>query len=367
MKAIKYGLIGAGMMGQEHIRNIALLPGASIAAFVEPDAHMAGAAQALIPDAVHEPDLTSLLRRDDLDCFLIASPNFCHADQIVEIAATNPLPLLVEKPLFTDPTDAERLLELAHSYPAPIWVAMEYRYMPPIADLLARAQEVTGGVKMLTIREHRFPFLQKVNDWNRFNRYSGGTFVEKCCHFFDLMRLIMQDEPVRVMASAGQAVNHLDEEYGGETPDILDHGYVIVEFSQGGRAMLDLCMFAEASEYQEDVVVVGPSGKIEAHVPGPGRFWPPEAGPAPEPMVIEHSRIPRETRRRTVPVPPELLAAGDHNGATYYQHARFIALLRGEIDAPDVSFADGWSAVAMGIAAQTSAATGQATDVQVLS
>jgi myo-inositol 2-dehydrogenase/D-chiro-inositol 1-dehydrogenase len=27
---------------------------------------------------------------------------------------------------------------------------------------------------------------------------------------------------VRVMASAGQAVNHLDERYGGEVPDIWD-------------------------------------------------------------------------------------------------------------------------------------------------
>jgi predicted dehydrogenase len=48
---------------------------------------------------------------------------------------------------------------------------------------------------MLTIREHRFPFLSKVGDWNRFNRNTGGTFVEKCCHFFDLMRLILKLGP----------------------------------------------------------------------------------------------------------------------------------------------------------------------------
>jgi predicted dehydrogenase len=39
----------------------------------------------------------------------------------------------------------------------------------------------------------------------------GGTLVEKCCHFFDLMRLICAADPVRVMASGGQAVNHVDE------------------------------------------------------------------------------------------------------------------------------------------------------------
>ena len=77
---------------------------------------------------------------------------------------------------------------------------------------------------MLTIREHRFPFLRKIGDWNRFNVNSGGTFVEKCCHFFDLMRLIVNSEPKRVMASAGQDVNHLDEVYDGKKSDILDNG-----------------------------------------------------------------------------------------------------------------------------------------------
>ena len=139
---------------------------------------------------------------------------------------------------------------------------------------------------MLTIREHRFPFLPKIGDWNRFNRNTGGTLVEKCCHFFDLMRLILKDEPVRVMASAGQDVNHLDENYRGETPDIWDNGYVIVEFSRGTRAMLELCMFAEGSKYQEEITAVGPKGKIEAHVPGPTRFWNFDHGPAPTPQVV---------------------------------------------------------------------------------
>jgi predicted dehydrogenase len=55
-----------------------------------------------------------------------------------------------------------------------------------------------------------------VNNWNRFNKNSGGTLVEKCCHFFDLMTLIADSMPVRVMASGGQDINHLDESYHGE-------------------------------------------------------------------------------------------------------------------------------------------------------
>jgi predicted dehydrogenase len=251
------------------------------------------------------------------------------------------------------------VLAFEKNYPAPVWVAMEYRYMPPIAALLKTADEATGGIKMLTIREHRFPFLTKVNDWNRFNVKSGGTFVEKCCHFFDLMRLLTKSEPKRIMASAGQDVNHLDEMYDGETSDILDNGYVIVEFENGMRAMLELCMFAEGARYQEEVSVVGPKGKVEALVPGPGRFWPDHLGDAPIPQLIVSPRDPKGPEMREIPVDPTLLEAGDHNGSTFYQHEGFLELVRGERDVADVSLSDGWKAVAMGMAAQASIETGQ--------
>mmetsp|Transcript_23305 Transcript_23305/g.40402 ORF Transcript_23305/g.40402 Transcript_23305/m.40402 type:complete len:369 (+) Transcript_23305:742-1848(+) len=359
---IRYGIIGCGMMGQEHMRNIALLPDASVVAFFEPDAEMAARALAITPAAKAVDSLDALLAEPDLDCLLIVSPNFRHVEQMMAILETRPLPLLVEKPLFTDPSDAAQLAALRETYPAPIWVAMEYRYMPVISEFLTHATSNTGGIKQLSIREHRFPFLEKVGDWNRFNRYTGGTFVEKCCHFFDLMRLALDADPVRVMASAAQAVNHLDEEYDGAAPDIIDSGYVIVDFDGGARAMLELCMFAEGSAYQEELSAVGPLGKIEAFVPGPGRFWPGHLGPAPVAKLVTSPRAPQGPVVHEVPVDPTLLDAGDHNGSTFYQHQRFVALVRGERAEPDVSLRDGWAAVAMGIAAQESARTGQAVD-----
>lgn len=354
-----YGVIGCGMMGQEHLRNINLIDGARVHAIFEPDAEMARKSQEFAPDAVMCGSVAELLALEELDCLLVVSPNYLHVEQLEEIAATRPLPLLMEKPLYTDPEHATRIAEIQASYPAPIWVAMEYRYMPPVAKFLDALEKTTGGVKMLTIREHRFPFLPKVGDWNRFNEKTGGTLVEKCCHFFDLMRLALKSDPVRVMASAGQVVNHLDEVYDGERPDIWDSGYVIVDFANGARAMLELCMFAEGSRYQEELSAVGPDGKIEAFVPGPGRFWPQELGDAPTSQVIVSPRCPKGPKVLDIPVDDSLLAAGDHNGSTYYQHVNFLAALRGEGEI-EVSLQDGAWAVRMGHAAQQSAATGEA-------
>lgn len=356
---ISYGIIGCGMMGQEHLRNIALLPDASVAAIFEPDADMRAIAAALAPGAVMAGSVAEVLAHPGLDCLLIASPNHRHFEQLREIAATRALPVLVEKPLFVDPADAASIEAFAQTYPAPIWVAMEYRYMPPVARFVREAEAATGGIRMLTIREHRYPFLDKVGAWNRFNRTSGGTFVEKCCHFFDLMRLILKSEPIRVMASAGQAVNHLDERYDGEVPDIWDHGYVLVDFASGARAMLELCMFAEGSRYQEEIVAVGAGGRIECQVPGPARFWPDSLGPLPTPLLTVSPRRPELPYTIELPVDPTLLAAGDHNGSTFYQHQRFCAAVRG--DGPvEVTADDGRKAVLMGMAAQASARSGTA-------
>jgi myo-inositol 2-dehydrogenase/D-chiro-inositol 1-dehydrogenase len=103
------------------------------------------------------PDLNGLLARNDVDALVIASPNHLHVPQLQDVARIRPMPVLVEKPVYTRPEDDAALRDLARDYPAPIWVAMEYRYMPPIARFRELAEEATGGIKMLTIREHRFP------------------------------------------------------------------------------------------------------------------------------------------------------------------------------------------------------------------
>jgi myo-inositol 2-dehydrogenase / D-chiro-inositol 1-dehydrogenase len=361
---LRYGFIGCGMMGQEHLRNLALLPGSQVTHIFEPDDSMAAKALALAPDAVRAPSLQAVAQAAHVDALVITSPNDCHAEQLRQLQALGGKPVLMEKPAATSLQDVRSLAALSRSYSSPVWVAMEYRYMPPVARVVQTVHDgqALGPATLISIREHRFPFLEKVLDWNRFNVRTGGTLVEKCCHFFDLMRLITRSEPVRVYASASQAHNHLHERYGGATPDILDNAYVVVDFTSGQRALLELCMFAEGSRYQEEISIVGPNGKIECFVPGPGRFWPAHLGAAPLPKVVLSPRSPPGPQELDVPVDASLLAAGDHNGSTFYQHERFRrAVLSG--GPVEVGLRDGLAAVLMGMAAQASAARGQAVDL----
>ena len=306
--------------------------------------------------ATIKPSIEAMLADPDLDAVVIVSPNFRHVEQLEIIARHRTLPILCEKPLYTDPEQVARLDRFTQDYGAPVWVAMEYRYMPPIAQLIEQCASVTGGVSMLSIREHRFPFLPKIGHWNRFNRNTGGTLVEKCCHFFDLMRLITGAEPIRVSASAGQAVNHLRERYDGQTPDIWDHGYILFDFDNGARAMLELCMFADGSLWNEEISAVGAAGKIECRLPGPHRFWPAAMESIPHPQLTIAPRSPKNPVTTDIPIDPKLLEAGDHHGSTFYQHEKFLRVVRGEAEV-EVTLHDGRRAVEMGLAAQAAASS----------
>jgi hypothetical protein len=143
------------------------------------------------------------------------------------------------------------------------------------------------------------------------------------------------------MASGAQDVNHLDERYDGQTPDILDNAFVIVDYASGARALLDLCMFAEATHHQEELSVVGPMGKIEAFMPQNevrigrrGEHW---IGGVEERVVHDET----------------IAHKGLHNGSSYLEHVRFLAAITG--DGPvEVTLDDGLWSVAMGVAAHRS-------------
>ncbi len=342
LENLRYGIIGTGMMGIEHQRNLAALRGATVTALADPHQPSLDRAVAEVGGSEAQTflDYRELLASDHVDAVIIASPNMTHIDVAAD-AIRSGLHVMIEKPLATTVDDCLTLMELPQRANQVVAVGLEYRYMPPVAALIdvVRSGQL-GEPKMVAITEHRFPFLVKVNDWNRFNENTGGTLVEKCCHFFDLMSVLTKSEPVTVMASGAMDVNHIDERYDGRTPDILDNAFVIVEFANGMRASLDLCMFAEGSVDQEAISVVGTLGKAEAFLPssklriGARTGW--------------HQGVTEQ-----VVEDPSIGHEGFHHGASYVEHVHFAEAIRtgGE---PAIGLADGLRSVAVGVAAHRS-------------
>jgi myo-inositol 2-dehydrogenase / D-chiro-inositol 1-dehydrogenase len=354
--AVRYGIIGSGMMGQEHIRNLALLEDVEVVAVADPDDGMRAAAEFIAgPECNGYSDHSSMLAAESLDALVIAAPNHLHHAILLDVLDTD-LPIMVEKPLGISMQQCADIARRAVRRTAPIWVAMEYRYMPPVARLIDEVAKGTAGrLRMISIREHRFPFLVKVGNWNRFADQTGGTLVEKCCHFFDLMCLVASSEPVRVYASGAMDVNFVDEEIDGRRPDILDNAFVIVDFANGVRAMLDLCMFAEGSYWQEVISATGDRARIDAMVPGPARFSVDGRERASE--VVISPRDSKRELREVIHVDDVVLAAGDHHGSTFFQHQNFLRMIR-EGGKPEVGLLEGLVSVAVGAAAEESVRTG---------
>ncbi|KAL3698850.1 hypothetical protein R1sor_012926 [Riccia sorocarpa] len=357
-RELRYGIVGVGMMGREHLLNLAALPGAQVVAIADPHVPSQLAALSL---AENTPSGASFLKvfsshkelldKGNCDILVIATPNMTHAEVILDIL-NHPKPhhILVEKPLCTTIADCKKVIAAAEARPEVlVQVGLEYRYMPPVAELLRHVKNGTlGRIRMVSIREHRFPFLVKVHNWNRFNENTGGTLVEKCCHFFDLMNLISSDRPVRVMASGSQDVNHLDELYNGkQIPDIIDNAYTIVEYENGTRGVLDLCMFAEGSWNEQEIVVVGETAKGEAFVP--------------ENIVRVGRRDGGRQRVQTYECfDNRVKYEGLHHGSSYLEHLEFMDAVRSHGQhPPSVGLYAGLMSVAIGVAAQRSIKLGR--------
>ena len=353
MDKIRYGIIGCGSMGREHIENLRAMGGTVVTAVADPDAGSRAQAEALLEGQArvferHEDLLASGL----CDALVVASPNLTHVTVMRDALATE-LPILCEKPLVTRIEDGQDLLRRAQGRKAIVWVAQEYRYMPPVAEMirLAHGGQV-GTIHQVAIREHREPFYPKVGNWNRFSANTGGTLVEKCCHYFNLMEFILGEPALRVFASGGQRVNHLDERYDGKVPDILDSAFVIVEYASGARASLDLCMFAENSVDNEHVTIVGAEGKLESLLPsgvlrfgrredwGRREVWGQPSGTA---RGVSVRQI-RDTNIKYL---------GQHFGASYVEHQKFAQAVRDGSPA-EIPLDEGLRAVAVGLAAHRS-------------
>jgi len=343
MKKLRFGVIGTGMMGCEHLRNLLPMDDVVVTAVSDPNDAPLSWAEMTLGDrwggvSVFK-DHQDLLTSRAIDAVIIASPNHTHKVVLDDVLRTE-IPVLVEKPMCTTISDCRDVVAQSKKREAITWVGLEYRYMPSIAHLLNQlASGVIGELKMISIREHRFPFLMKVDNWNRFTANTGGTLVEKCCHFFDLMNLVTGSRPTRVYASGGQDVNHLDEIYEGKPSDILDNAFVTVDYANGVRAMLDLSMFAEGGRNEQEITVVGDRGKIEAAVPGDGHLY-------------IGKRADRSVFADPVPA-DEVGHVGFHHGASFIELRRFIDAIRGDGSVEVDTNAGLWSVV-VGAAAHLS-------------
>ncbi|HOV47262.1 MAG TPA: Gfo/Idh/MocA family oxidoreductase [Anaerolineae bacterium] len=353
----RFNVIGVGVNGQEHI-HITLLEGrATIHGIYDPNpGSVAGAQRAykqFVPqgELVVYDSLEAACHDPAVDGLIISTPNYTHLE-LVRVAAKSGKHILLEKPMATTIPDAYEILQIAQNHHAIFQVGLQYRYkaiyVEAIYETLVRRS--LGEVKQISIMEHRIPFLDKVNQWNKFSKYSGGTLVEKCCHYFDLLNLFAQSRATRVFATGSMAVNFREFEYRGEKSDILDNALVMVQYANGVLGSFNLCMFAPM--FYEELVICGDEGRLKAYE---NQDFLALARPHTH-LEILHG----EDRPGRVGAPgyPAYIEETGHNGGTFYEHVNFIENIEGR-QTQTATAAEGFWSVVVGVAAEESVKTGQ--------
>ena len=348
----KFNIIGTGMMGIEHLRVTYLEGRATIHGIYDPNPRSVAAAQEALSQIdsnsklkVYD-DLESTCTDPEVDGLIISTPNFSHISVIRE-AVKSKKHILLEKPMATTIPDAHEIYSIAKNYPAVFQIGLQYRYKAMYVDAIQEAlnHRKLGDIKMIHILEHRYPFLDKVKQWNKFNQYSGGTLVEKCCHYFDLMNLFAQSRPTKIYATGSMAVNFRTFEYNGRKSDILDNAVVSVDYENGVRAGFTLCMFSP--QFYEELMLCGDEGHLRTYesidyLPGPKQK-----------TYLEIKVGEKSTSRISQPCYPTYIEQSGHGGATFFEHKYFIDEIEGSKRSVATAEEGFWSIV-VGYAAQKS-------------
>jgi myo-inositol 2-dehydrogenase / D-chiro-inositol 1-dehydrogenase len=348
----RFTIIGCGNIGREHMRVTLMEERATIHGVYDSNPSSLKYAhdlfQELSPDSslVVYQTLQEACHDPEVDGLIICTPNYTHLS-IVREAIKSGKHILLEKPMATTINDAYELTQLTKDYESIFQIGLQYRYKSIYSEAIHEAldRKTIGDIKMISIAEHRPPFLDKVNQWNKFSKYSGGTLVEKCCHYFDLMNLFAQTKPIQVFASGDMAVNFTDFQYGNEKSDILDHALVTVLYENGVKASLNLCMFAPT--FYEEMVLCGNQGRLRAHEHE--NFL----ATSQERNQLEIYCGEERPTRITTPSYPAHIEQSGHGGATYFEHVYFVDNIeKRNISTPTIE--EGFWSVVVGSAAEDS-------------
>lgn len=184
---VKFGVIGAGRMGNVHASNLAALDecknDVQIAAVYDPKPEAA--------QAMHEKYGAEICGGPDevaakADCVIVSAPTYTHQDGVrATIAAGKDL--FCEKPLCRDFRQADELLALGRDYKKLFAIGFVRRHMYKAMKLkeLLR-QNFLGKIRFCNVDLPFGGFKRLNDDWFTHYDKSGGVIMDMLAHHVDL-------------------------------------------------------------------------------------------------------------------------------------------------------------------------------------
>ena len=306
-RPLRAAVIGLGMMGRAHARVWDdLVEGVELVAVADSD-----------PEALREtteargargyPDAQSLLAAEAVDLVSVVVPTSLHLTTTL-VALGAGAHVLVEKPIAATRGEAEQMINAARLAGRMLSVGHIERFNPAIRELRRRLASGELG-RIFEIRATRLgPFPARIRD--------VGVVVDLAPHDLDVMRYLLESDPIRLYAETEQRI-HTDHE---------DLFVGLLKFANGAVGVLDINWLTPIK--QRTLTVTGEHGMYTADYLAQQLVFYPH--PTPDGAAGESGPVEREIERRE-PLAIELeefaRAARDGGQAPVDAHQAMVALL----------------------------------------
>ncbi|MDR3210792.1 MAG: inositol 2-dehydrogenase [Planctomycetota bacterium] len=250
---INIGVIGTGRIGKVHINTFSnLIPGARVGAIADISLKSAQAVAKEHGIAKVYSDPGEILSDKSINAVAICSSTDTHA-KLIEAAAKAGKHVFCEKPIALELAKIDQALAAVKKNKVTLMVGFNRRY--DIGNARVRQAVLKGeiGKPELCLVSSRDPGTPPLD----YVKVSGGLFLDMMIHDFDLVRFLLDDDPVEIFAYADCLVDPKIGKLGD-----VDTAIVSIRFKKGAIGHIDNSRRATYG-YDQRAEVLGSKGMIK--------------------------------------------------------------------------------------------------------
>jgi myo-inositol 2-dehydrogenase/D-chiro-inositol 1-dehydrogenase len=248
--AIGVAVLGAGRMGQTHMRNLAAIANAHVVVVADPVADSAERGRAVARAQRATMDAVDAIHDPDVDAVVIVTPTSTHA-AFIEEAIKAGKAVWSEKPIAQDLGETARVVDLWRASGVPVQLGFMRRFDPGYqrAKALIDAGELGRVEQFRALSRDTFPPPLE------FLLSCGGSFLDMSIHDLDLARFLVGEvEEVHAWASV-----LFDERFA--KADDWDTSVIMLKFRNGALGVIETSRHSEWG-YDIRTEVAGAKAKV---------------------------------------------------------------------------------------------------------
>ncbi len=252
---IGVAVLGAGRMGQTHIRTLAGIRNARVVVVADPDAAAAERGAAVGRAARWTTDPLEAIADPAVEAVVIVTPTSTHA-ALIEAALRAGRAIWSEKPIALDLDETDRIVALWRDTGLPVQLGFMRRFDPGYV----RAKQLIESGELGRVEQFRAYSRDTYPPSLDFIRNSGGSFLDMSVHDFDLARFLVGE--VEEVHAWGAVL--FDERFaeGGD----IDTAVTLLRFRDGALGVVEMSRHS-AWGYDIRTEVAGAAGKVVVEAP----------------------------------------------------------------------------------------------------